>query len=92
MVATFCLRLACGLVLALMVLVPAQVPPRFFRVQYLTALGLSAVAGFFLRELADVRLWHFSVLARCLTLSPQCTRERTLTKCCRPASVYEYAT
>src|SRR5207244_441641 len=57
MLATFCLRLACGLVLSLLVLVPAQVPPRFFRVQYLTALGLLAVAGFFLRDLADVRLW-----------------------------------
>ena len=57
MLATFCLRLACGLVLSLMVLAPAQVPSRFFRVQYLTALGLLAIAAFFLRDLADVRLW-----------------------------------
>jgi hypothetical protein len=56
MLATFCLRLACGLIAALMVLSPTQVPPRFFRVQYLTALGLLAVAAFFLRDVADARL------------------------------------
>jgi hypothetical protein len=53
MLATFCLRLACGLVACLVVLPSAQVPPRFFRVQYLTALGLLAVAGFFVRDVAD---------------------------------------
>src|SRR5437762_1972050 len=57
MVETFCLRLACGLVLALLVLSPAQVPPRFYRVQFLTALGLLAVAAFFLRDQADAVLW-----------------------------------
>jgi hypothetical protein len=48
MVATFCLRLACGLVVVLPLLPVRQVPHRFFRVQFLTALGLLAVAGFFL--------------------------------------------
>jgi hypothetical protein len=57
MAATFCLRLACGLILSLLVLAPAQVPPRFFRVQYLSALGLVAVAAVFLRDVADRRLW-----------------------------------
>jgi hypothetical protein len=57
MVATFCLRLACGLVASLLVLAPSQVPPRFFRVQYLTALGLLAVAAFFLWDVGDLRLW-----------------------------------
>src|ERR1700724_2935885 len=57
MLATFCLRLACGLVLSLIVLSPTQVPPRFIRVQYLTALGLLAVAAFFLREVGDLWLW-----------------------------------
>jgi len=57
MLATFCLRLAWGLVASLMVLVPSQVPPRFFRVQYLTALGLLAVAGFFLRDNGNFLIW-----------------------------------
>src|SRR6266481_6812707 len=57
MLTTFCLRLACGLIASLLVLAPNRVPPRFFRVQYLAALGLLTVAGFFLRDLADVRLW-----------------------------------
>jgi hypothetical protein len=48
MLATFCLRLACGLVAVLPLLPAQQVPHRFFRVQFLTALGLLAVAGFFL--------------------------------------------
>jgi hypothetical protein len=67
MIATFCLRLACGLVAALVVLPTGQVPPRFFRVQYLTSLGLLAVAAFFLREVADLRLWI--VLGAALTLT-----------------------
>src|SRR5438270_1993038 len=57
MLATFCLRLACGLIAFLLVLSPTQVPPRFFRVQYLAALGLLAIAGFFLGADADWRLW-----------------------------------
>jgi hypothetical protein len=66
MLATFCLRLACGLVASLVVLVPSQVPPRFFRVQYLTALGLLVVAGFFLRDNSNILLWlalGFSMVA-----------------------------
>jgi hypothetical protein len=57
MLATFCLRLACGLILSLLVLSPTKVPPRFFRVQYQTALGLLAVAAFFLRDLAGLGTW-----------------------------------
>src|SRR5690242_2674982 len=56
MLATFCLRLACGLVASVTVLAPSQVPPRFFRVQYLAALGLLAVAGFFLLRAPALRL------------------------------------
>jgi hypothetical protein len=56
MVATFCLRLACGLIAVLLVLPLSQVPPRFVRVQFLTALGLLAVAGFFLYDLAPMHL------------------------------------
>lgn len=47
MVTNFCLRLALGMVGAMLVL-PAQiVPPRFFRVQFLTALALAVLAGCF---------------------------------------------
>jgi hypothetical protein len=67
MLATFCLRLACGMIAALLVLAPAQVPPRFFRVQYLTALGLLAIAGFFLREVAGPGLWLFLGLSALVT-------------------------
>jgi hypothetical protein len=57
MLALFCLRLASGLLAALLLLRPAEVNPRFFRVQFLTALGLMVVAAFFLREGADLYLW-----------------------------------
>jgi hypothetical protein len=39
------------MIAALLILNPAHVNPRFFRVHYLTAIGLSAVAAFFLRDL-----------------------------------------
>jgi hypothetical protein len=57
MLALFCLRLAGGLLACLLLLRPAQVNPRFFRVQFLTALGLSVVAAFFLRATADLLTW-----------------------------------
>jgi hypothetical protein len=57
MVATFCLRLACGLLAVLPLLPAEQVPPRFYRVHFLTALGLLAVAGFFLRDVAAAPFW-----------------------------------
>src|SRR5262245_63618205 len=57
MVAAFCLRLAWGLLASLVVLPAAVVPPRFYRVQFLTALFLLAVATFFLNEAAEWQLW-----------------------------------
>jgi hypothetical protein len=51
MLAGFCLRLACGLVGALVFLPAAQVNPRFYRVHFLTVLGLAALAAVFLRDL-----------------------------------------
>jgi len=54
MVAVFCLRLGCGLMAALLLLPSAQINPRFYRVQFLTVLGLAAV---FLRDQADLGLW-----------------------------------
>lgn len=44
MLATFCLRLACGLAGSLLLLSPRQVAPRFFRTQFLIILGLTAGA------------------------------------------------
>lgn len=67
MLATFCLRLACGLAGALLVLSPAQVAPRFYRVQFLTILGLIAAAGFLLWQSADFVL--LGVLAGALFLA-----------------------
>jgi hypothetical protein len=56
MVAVFCLRLGCGLLAALMPLPSAQMNPRFYRVQCLTALGLTVVAAVFLRDQVDLAL------------------------------------
>lgn len=44
MLATFCVRLALGLMLGLMLLSPRVLHPRFFRTQFLTALGLLVLA------------------------------------------------
>src|SRR5947209_2525551 len=57
MAATFCLRLACGVIFVLPILPTAIVPPRFFRVQFLVALGLLAVAAVFLRDAAGAAFW-----------------------------------
>jgi hypothetical protein len=57
LLATFALRLACGLVASLVLLSPAQVNPRFYRTHFLTALGLAAVALIFLADRADPWLW-----------------------------------
>lgn len=53
----FCLRLAFGLIGSLFLLSPSQVNPRFYRVQFLVALGLAAVAAVFLRESVSAALW-----------------------------------
>jgi hypothetical protein len=45
LLATFCLRLACGMAASLLLLSPSQVNPRFYRVHFLTVLGLVAVAA-----------------------------------------------
>ena len=43
--------------LMLPILTPAQIPPRFYRVHFLTALGLLAVAGILLAESATLAFW-----------------------------------
>jgi hypothetical protein len=50
MLALFALRLAAGMIAVLLVLTPSQVNPRFYRVQYLTAFALAALAAFFMRD------------------------------------------
>jgi hypothetical protein len=49
MLAVFCLRLAAGMLACLLLLSPAQVNPRFYRVHFLVVLGLAALV------LIDVR-------------------------------------
>src|SRR5580704_13076150 len=57
MFAIFFLRLACGLIVVLPILPAAVVPPRFYRVQFLAALGLLAVAAVLLGATAGVAFW-----------------------------------
>lgn len=57
MAVTFCLRLAAGLILMLPILNPALIPPRFYRVHFLTALGLLAVVGILFFESATLGFW-----------------------------------
>ena len=45
MLAIFCLRLACGLVGSLLLVSPVQVNPRFYRIHFLSALGLVALTA-----------------------------------------------
>jgi hypothetical protein len=67
MLATFCLRLSLGLAACLLLLSPAQVAPRFYRVQFLTVLGLVAVAGVFLFQSATAGL--LAILAAAMVLA-----------------------
>lgn len=57
MVAAFCLRLAAGLLLVLPILPASIIPPRFYRVHFLTALGLLVVVALFFHESADAVFW-----------------------------------
>src|SRR5580765_2344389 len=67
MLAIFALRLASGMLAALLLLSAAQVNPRFFRTHCLTALALTALAAVFLRDDAD--LWLWITLAGIMTLT-----------------------
>ncbi len=57
MVEVFCLRLAFGMIASLLVLDPKPIPPRFFRVQFLAALGLLAVASYFFSGIYACVMW-----------------------------------
>src|SRR5271163_522420 len=79
MVAAFCLRLAWGLIVALL-LVPAQAPARFFRVQYIAALVPLIVAGCFLFLDLDIPVWTIGFglwLACCIAGSIVASPERS---------------
>jgi len=67
MLVTFCLRLALGMAGCLLILTPSQVAPGFYRVQFLTVLGLSAVAGVF--AFATANLAMLAVLGAALFLA-----------------------
>jgi hypothetical protein len=56
LLATFCLRLACGL-LACLLLIPSSVSARFFRAHFLIALGLLVGVAVVLAPDADLWLW-----------------------------------
>jgi hypothetical protein len=60
MLATFCARLALGLVVCLGLFSPKQLHPRFFRTHFLTALGLLAIAT--AAAWADVTSWPRGLL------------------------------
>ncbi|MBV9125401.1 MAG: hypothetical protein JO112_18755 [Planctomycetes bacterium] len=68
MLVLFCLRLACGLLGSLLFLGSLAVNPRFYRTQFLVALGLGAAAAVFLRETAGILVWLALILAMVGTL------------------------
>ncbi len=53
----FALRLAAGMTACLLLLSPAQVNPRFYRVHFLTALGLAGLAALFPPAAGGWALW-----------------------------------
>src|SRR6266849_1346689 len=57
MLPIFCLRLASGLIAALLVLPPALVNPRFYRTHFLTVLGLGVATAVFLGGSSESWLW-----------------------------------
>jgi hypothetical protein len=65
-VAAFCLRLAAGLLLMLPLLPAAVVPPRFYRVHFLTALALLGTAAIFFLDKADAIFWAIFAVAAIL--------------------------
>jgi hypothetical protein len=63
MIADFLLRLACGLLLALLPLPAGQINPRFYRTHFLTALALTAVATCFAGDVAGAHAaWLWTAL------------------------------
>ena len=53
----FALRLAAGMTACLLLLSPSQVNPRFYRVHFLTALGLAGLAALFAPTAGSWLMW-----------------------------------
>lgn len=66
MLATFCLRLACGMTGALLLVVGSPLNPRFFRAHFLIVLGLTVAATLALRTTAGEWLWLTLIAAMVL--------------------------
>ena len=64
----FALRLAAGMIACLLLLSPADVNPRFYRVHFLTALGLTGLAAVFVRQAGGWPLWTLLVAGMVLAL------------------------
>ncbi len=69
MVTTFCLRLALGMIAPMMILPAAVVPPRFFRVQFLSALPLVILAGLFVADPKSDWFWIALGVSAALTIA-----------------------
>jgi hypothetical protein len=67
MLAIFCARVALGLVGCLLLFSPRQLHPRFYRTQFLTALGLLVIAT--LAAWSDVEPWTRGLLAAATIMS-----------------------
>jgi hypothetical protein len=66
----FALRLAAGMIACLLLLSPATINPRFYRVHFLTALGLTGLAALFAYEApGGWPLWTLLVAAMVFTLA-----------------------
>jgi hypothetical protein len=65
----FALRLAAGMTACLLLLSPAVVNPRFYRVHFYVALGLTTLAGVFERETAGWLLWTLLIAAGLFALA-----------------------
>ena len=65
----FALRLAAGMIACLLLLSPADVNPRFYRVHFLTVLGLTGLAAVFVRTGGGWPLWTLLFAGMALALA-----------------------
>ncbi len=69
MLAVFCLRLAVGMIATLLLLSPSQIQPRYYRVHFLIAFGLTATALFDPGIAVDFQVRGFSILGLVLAFA-----------------------
>jgi hypothetical protein len=65
----FAMRLAAGMIACLLLLSPAQVNPRFYRVHFLTALGLTGLAAVFTPAAGGWAVWTLLIVAMASALA-----------------------